>query len=403
VTIMDPDRGRLQMASGLVNTGLINSSLPILVSFTHRLRDEGIPVAAGIAGHMVEALSTVGMALGEDAYFAMRSLACSSVDHLRVFDRVFLAFFGDRMRSVVASVGPRNRDWTIKPGGVGEGEAVNEESTSNATGASAVERLSHRDFAKLTPAETAEIKALIAGMVWSPALVASRRRKAAIYGDRPDLRRTLRGSIGPESDLIRLEYTTRRIRRRPLIFIADVSGSMERYAEMLLYFAHAARGRLGRLEAFVFSTHLTRITRQLSRRDPGAAIAEVAEAVTDWSTGTKIGDSIGTFNREWSRRVGRGGPIVLVISDGWERGDPEVLAKEMARLRRSVHRVIWLNPISGRANYVPATRGMTAVLPHVDDFLPAANLSDLTTVIALLESLPAHRQPLGKYLDRSQM
>ena len=381
----------------------IDSSLAMLVSFTHRLREEGIPVAAGMAGQMVEALSTVGMASGQDAYFAMRSLVCSSYDHLRVFDRVFVAFFGDRMRSVVTSIGPRNRDWTIKPQHAGEGEASNEETATNATGASAIERLSHRDFAKLTSAEAAEIKALIARMVWSPALVASRRRRAATEGDRPDLRRTLRGSIGPEADLLRLEYTTRRIRRRPLIFIADVSGSMERYAEMLLYFAHAARGRLGRLEAFVFSTHLTRITRQLSRRDPGAAITEVSEAVTDWSTGTKIGDSIGTFNREWSRRVCRGGPIVLIISDGWERGDPEVLSREMARLRRSVHRVIWLNPISGRANYVPATRGMKAVLPYVDDFLPAANLADLTTVIKLLESIPTHRGSVGVHFDRSQV
>ena len=384
-------------------SGLIATSLPMLVSFTHKLREEGIPVAAGIAGQMVEALSTVGMASGEDAYFAMRSLACSSFDHLRVFDRVFVNFFGDRMRSVVTSVGPRNRDWTIKPQNSGEGDPINEETASNAAGASAIERLSQRDFAKLTAGESAEIKALIAKMVWSPAFVASRRRRASAVGDRPDLRRTLRGAIGPEADLMRLEYTTRRIRRRPLIFIADVSGSMERYAEMLLYFAHGARGRLGRLEAFVFSTHLTRITRQLSRRDPGAAITEVSEAVTDWSTGTKIGDSIGTFNREWSRRVCRGGPIVLIISDGWERGDPEVLSKEMARLRRSVHRVIWLNPISGRANYVPATRGMKAVLPYVDDFLPAANLSDLTTVIRLLESIPVHRSSVGRHFDRSQI
>ena len=384
-------------------SGPVDTSLPMLVSFTHRLREEGIPVAAGIAGQMVEALSTVGMASGEDAYFAMRSLACSNFDHLRVFDRVFLNFFGDRIRSVVTSVGPRNRDWSIKPQNAGEGDAINEETASSTGGASAIERLSQRDFAKLTAAESAEIKALIAKMVWSPALVASRRRRAATDGDRPDLRRTLRGSIGPEADLLRLEYTTRRIRRRPLIFIADVSGSMERYAEMLLYFAHAARGRLGRLEAFVFSTHLTRITRQLSRRDPGAAITEVSEAVTDWSTGTKIGESIGTFNRDWSRRVCRGGPIVLIISDGWERGDPEVLSKEMARLRRSVHRVIWLNPISGRANYVPATRGMKAVLPYVDDFLPAANLSDLTTVITLLESIPVHRSSVGMHFDRSQV
>ncbi|MDP3984680.1 MAG: VWA domain-containing protein, partial [Acidimicrobiia bacterium] len=191
------------------------------------------------------------------------------------------------------------------------------------------------------------------------------------------------------ADFVRLAYTQRRVRRRPLIFVADVSGSMERYSEMLLYFAHAARGRLGPMEAFVFSTRLTRITRQLARRDPAAAIAEVSLAVDDWSSGTKIGEAVAEFNRHWSRRVTRGGPIVVIVSDGWDRGEPELLSKEMARLRRTVHRIVWLNPLSGRAGYAPETRGMQAALPYVDDFLPAANLSDLSAVVALLESLPA--------------
>lgn len=178
------------------------------------------------------------------------------------------------------------------------------------------------------------------------------------------------------------------MRRRPLIFLADVSGSMERYSEMLLYFAHAARGRLGRMEAFVFSTHLTRITRELHRREPGAAIREVGEAVTDWSGGTRIGESLRAFNREWSRRVTRGGPVALIVSDGWDRGDPGLLSEEMARLQRSVHRVVWLNPLAGREGYAPETRGMRAALPHVDDFLPAGNLRDLETLVGLLESIP---------------
>ena len=388
--------------TGSTDAGILEAGLPALVAFTHRLREEGIPVAAGIAGQMVEAFTTVGVASGEDAYFAIRSLACSSFDHLRVFDRVFVEFFGDGTGWALLPASTRRRLWTIKPENDSEEQAIDGDSASQSTGASSFERLNHRDFATLTPGESAQIRALIARMLWSPALVAGRRRRPALDGDRPDLRRTLRGSIGPASDLLRLEYTTRRIRRRPLIIIADVSGSMERYAEMLLYFAHAARGRLGRMEAFVFSTHLTRITRQLSRRDAGAAIAEVSDAVTDWSTGTKIGESIGTFNREWSRRVSRGGPIVLIISDGWERGDPDVLAAEMARLKRSVHRVIWLNPISERANYVPATRGMRAALPHVDDFLPAANLANLTTVVALLESIPVRRHPAAGHFDRSR-
>jgi uncharacterized protein with von Willebrand factor type A (vWA) domain len=283
------------------------------------------------------------------------------------------------------------RTWTVlapdqdEGGGEGDGE----EEVSSFVGASLVERLAHKDFAELTKIEEAQVRALVAKLIWRPADVQSRRRRAVRMGDRPDMRRTLRRSVGPDGDLMRIATTERRIRRRPLIFIADVSGSMERYSEMLLYFAHAARGRMGRLEAFVFSTRLTRITRELHRRDPSSAIALVADAVHDWSGGTRIGDSLRTFNREWSRRVTRGGPIVLVVSDGWDRGEPDVLAAEMALLHRSVHRVVWLNPLAGRAGFAPETRGMRAALPYVDDFLAAGTLNDLQTLVELLESVPA--------------
>lgn len=198
--------------------------------------------------------------------------------------------------------------------------------------------------------------------------------------------------VGMEGDLLLPRFTERRIRRRPLVFIADVSGSMERYSEMLLYFAHAARGRLGRVEAFVFSTRLTRITRQLERSSPSEAIAGVSEVVEDWSGGTRIGEAIGSFNRKWSRRVGTGGPIAVIVSDGWDRGEPEVLAEEMARLSRSMHRVVWLNPLASRPGFAPETRGMRAAMPYIDDFLAAGRFTDLATVVALLESVPERRR-----------
>jgi uncharacterized protein with von Willebrand factor type A (vWA) domain len=198
--------------------------------------------------------------------------------------------------------------------------------------------------------------------------------------------------VRTEGDLLLPAYTERRTRRRPLIFIADVSGSMERYTEMLLYFAHAARGRLGRMDAFVFSTRLTRITRQLQRRSPSEAIAEVAASVQDWSGGTRIGEALECFNRRWARRVTSGGPIAVIVSDGWDRGAPELLRTEMARLSRSVHRVVWLNPLSYRPGFAPETRGMRAALPYVDDFLPAGRLCDLVSVVELLESVPARRR-----------
>lgn len=181
------------------------------------------------------------------------------------------------------------------------------------------------------------------------------------------------------------------MRRRPLVVIADISGSMERYTELFLYFIHAAQGRLGRVESFVFATHLSRITRQMRLRQPQQALARVSHAVTDWSGGTRIGEALATFNRLWSRRVTRGGAIGLIISDGWDTGDPDLLDAEMARFARSFHRVVWLNPLAGRQGYAPETRGMRTVLPYVDDFLPVANLSDLRAVVRLLESVPTRR------------
>jgi uncharacterized protein with von Willebrand factor type A (vWA) domain len=366
----------------------------VLVDFTRALRREGIRVPGATAADLGAASDLVGLSSAEDTYHAYRSLCVSSPEHLPVFDRVFLGFFsrspgGGPFQVVTETI----KNWMIEIPRGSEGDEGGEEpqEVSTFTGASAVERLAHRDFAELSPAEHTQLMALIARMAWKPAETFSRRRRPIRTGDRPDLRRTLRRMVGAEGAMLTLAMTERRRRRRPIIFIADVSGSMERYSEMLLYFAHAARGRLGRMEAFVFSTQLTRITRQLLRRDPSAAIADVSRAVSDWSGGTRIGEAIQTFNREWVRRVGSGGPVAVIVSDGWDRGDPELLGAEMARLRRSVHRVVWLNPLAGRSGFSPETRGMQAALPHVDDFLPVSNLVDLATVVDLLESIPARR------------
>ena len=197
--------------------------------------------------------------------------------------------------------------------------------------------------------------------------------------------------VGPTADLMQLAMAERKPRRRPLVVIADVSGSMERYAEMFLHFLHAAQGRLGRVETFVFATHLSRITREMRMRRPELALEKVSRAVTDWSGGTRIGEAIESFNRDWARRVTHGGAICLIISDGWDTGDPELLGAEMDRLARSVHRVIWLNPLAGRVGFPPATRGMQAALPYVDDLLAAGTLVDLRSVVRLLESIPARR------------
>jgi hypothetical protein len=184
-----------------------------------------------------------------------------------------------------------------------------------------------------------------------------------------------------------LSWKQRRRKQRPLIIIADISGSMEKYADIFLVFAHSALRRLREVEVFTFSTHLSRVTEDMHRRDTKSALARVAERVTDWSGGTQIGDALGEWNRRWSRRLARGGPVVLILSDGWDCGEPETLSLEMGRLARSVHQVIWLNPLAGRSSYQPLTRGMRGVLPHIDQLLPAASVKDFKGVVRVLDSV----------------
>lgn len=359
-----------------------------LIEFSRRLRTAGIAVGATHAVDLADSLVLVDPSSGDDVYWAFKALSVVNHDQEAAFNRVFLEMFGGGStteETLTVQVVPRT--WSISLDRGEAGESGDEEADEGMIGASLVERLWNRDFAELGPEEENQVRSLIARMIWNPGLTVSRRRAPAHRGDHPDLRRTLRHGLGVEGDLLRIATNRRKPRRRPLIFIADVSGSMERYSEMLLYFAHSAQDRLGRLEAFVFSTHLTRITRQLDRRRPSEAIARVSQAVHDWSGGTRIGESLRTFNREWSRRVVRGGPIALIVSDGWDRGEPELLAMEMAHLHRTMHRVIWLNPLAGREGYAPETRGMQAAWPHIDNFLSAANLRDLKTLIELLEAV----------------
>lgn len=359
-----------------------------LVEFGRALREGGIPVPPTLARDLVSALEHVGAASAEDVYWAFRGLTITSHEQIPIFDEVFVRFFKEEAGAglTFTETSPP-RAWSIEQAASeGEGDGDLDE-LSVALGASAVERLVDKDFSMLTDEEVQRVKTMIAQMVWNPALVRARRRAPSRTGDVPDLRRSLRAAVGPGGDMLRLAMTTRTVRKRPVIVIADVSGSMEQYAEMLLYFTHAARDRFGRLEAFVFSTRLTRITRELARRKPADAIASVADHVHDWSGGTQIGQSLHTFNRDWSRRVCRGAPVAIVISDGWDRGEPGLLATEMDRLHRTVYRTVWLNPLAGREGFAPETRGMQAALPYVDDFLAAGNLRDLRTLVRLLESV----------------
>ena len=212
----------------------------------------------------------------------------------------------------------------------------------------------------------------------------SRRRGAHGAAASPDLRRTLRASLRYGGEPLERRWREPSRKPRPLVFVCDVSGSMEPYARMLLQYLHAYVVARRRVEAFVFGTRLTRVTRELGRRDHDAALARVAATASDWSGGTRIGESLAELNRTHGRRIGRGS-VVVVLSDGWDRGEPEELAAEMARLARCSHRLVWLNPLKAHTGYEPLTRGMQAALPYVDHFLAGNSIASLTELADLLQ------------------
>lgn len=207
-------------------------------------------------------------------------------------------------------------------------------------------------------------------------------------GQRLDLRRTLRLSYKTGGEVMIWALREPKLKPRPLVILADISGSMERYTRLLLHFIYGlAQSHNQPVEAFVFSTRLTRITRQLQEKNIERALGDISQAVPDWAGGTRTGESLKKFNYDWGRRVLGRGAMVLFISDGWDRGDVNLLGTEMARLHRSCHRLIWLNPLLGSPVYEPLTRGAQAVLPHVDDFLPVHNLASLEDLATHLEKI----------------
>jgi hypothetical protein len=266
---------------------------------------------------------------------------------------------------------------------------------------SSTEVLKHKDFADMTGEELGEVQGLLTRFAWRLGERRTRRRRAG-RGDTLDLRRTLRRSLRHGGEVLGWARLRRTTRPRPLIVVADISGSMERYTRLLLLFLYSlAEGLEQRVEAFVFGTRLTRVTRHLRGRDVERALGEVSRAVPDWSGGTRIGEALRAFNFDWGRRVPGSGAVVLLISDGWDRGEPELLRTEMARLQRSCHRLVWLNPLLGAPEYEPLARGMRTALAFVDDFLPVHNVASLEDLAAHLQSIGARRPPRRQAILRS--
>ena len=377
-----------------------------LLHFTRLLRRLGLDVQAGRAREAAAALTHVDVGRRAHFHHTLRGLLVHRAEDLAVFDEAFRVFWrrphGDWTEKDLSAMGEKRRS--------GAPEYESEAPESDAAGDGAESRAGYRvermavlsysdrealhakDFEHFTPDELAAAERMMADLHWDLGQRTSRRWKAGA-GPAPDLRRAVRANMRYGGELLHLPRRRRKTRRRPLILLCDVSGSMERYSRMLLHFVHALAGggRTGRVESFVFATRLTRITRQLAARKAETAVPGLPRTIADFGGGTRIGDALRTFNVEWARRVRGQGPVVLLISDGWDRGDPGRLRAEISRLQRSCHRLIWLNPLLGSPDYVPLTRGMLAALPSIDDFLPVHNLASLEALARHLNRLPAHR------------
>src|SRR5437773_327584 len=259
------------------------------------------------------------------------------------------------------------------------------------TAYSAIEMLRKKDFESFTWEEVQEAKKLMAEMRWHLGQRPTQRKASSRKGSYPDMRRIVRRNLKYGAEILELTWRETKQKPRPLVIICDISGSMSLYSRLLLHFIHTISNGLMNVEAFVFGTRLTRITRQLKRRDVDDAVLDVTKTVQDWSGGTRIGDALHSFNQKWAKRVLGRGAVVLIISDGWDRGDAHVLEAEMDRLQHSCHRLIWLNPLLGSPDYRPLTVGMKTALPYIDNFLPAHNLDSLIHLGNLLQEIDDSR------------
>jgi uncharacterized protein with von Willebrand factor type A (vWA) domain len=371
--------------------------------FGRLLRASGLDVHHGRLLDAVRALEWVNVGSRPDVAATLRSLLVHDRDELARFDRAFELFFRAYRAPApglpLFSVGERPRVVARPAPGApipADFEGVHDGSpgTTRAIGAWSAAGVSRtKDFGEFTGRELERARALLEQFPWRLNRRRTRRWQRASSGA-PDLRPVLRRSL-MLGDLVDLPRRTRREVPRPIVLLGDVSGSMERYSRIMVHFVYGLAHSATRVEAFLFATRLTRVTPHLMTGRGSGALTRLAREVQDWGGGTRIGEALRAFNTHWARRVMRNGPVVLIVSDGWDRGDPVLLDRELARVRRSCRRLIWLNPLLGSAQYEPLTRGMQAALRHVDDFLPAHNLVSLEQLAANLRTLPTRTRPVA--------
>ena len=362
------------------------------VLFGRLLRQAGLAVDPGQTRLFVRALLTLGLSRKPDIKAAGRAIYVHRCEDRAIYDAAFELFW--RRRGADTATGRRlprlrqdNRRETAPdaPSDTLGQEEVEIVVPLTLRQASEREQLRRTDFADLTPEEARDARTMLEALRPRLPLRPARRRRVGPHGHRLATRRMLRRALATGGESVVWRWLERTRRPRPIVLICDISGSMERYSRFLLRFAHALERSGAPLEVFVFATRLTRITRELRVRSPDEALRRVAEKVLEGSGGTRIGESLHTLNRRWVRRTIRSGAVVLLVSDGWERGDPALLAREMATLRRSCHRLLWLDPLAGRPGFEPATAGLRAALPHADALVACGTVASLEELAARLE------------------
>ena len=365
-----------------------------LLRFGRLLRQLGLQVNASQMSELAAALEFVDITQRNDFFFACRSFLVRSSEQRELFELAFDLFWAGQQQWMMefsatrqsrpaptsqvrqpAKAGPLSNTFTPDPE-KSEPPAIPEPSVQATY--SSCETLRHRDFASFTDEEFEVARRYIDTLVWR--LEARRTRRLAPAHKRTayfDSSRTIRQSMRQQGEIVRLYWRQRKQKPRPLVVICDISGSMERYSRIFLFFLYSLQQNWHQVDAFVFGTRLTAVSSALKHKDVDRAVRKLSETVFDWSGGTRIGESLRTFNYRYGRRVLRRGAIVLILSDGWDRGDTALLATEIRRLHRSCFRLIWLNPLLGSPDYEPLVKGIQTILPHVDDFLPLHNLDSM--------------------------
>ena len=383
-----------------------------ITHFARALRKAGLPIGPGRVIDAIRAVEAAGFSGKSDFYWVLHACFVNRPEHRKVFAQVFRLYWRDPryMEHMMAMMLPAIRgvqeDRRAQAGEKRAAEALLEgverdrpAPDEDAGGESALEidasmtasreeRLRTLDFEQMSTEEVAEAKRMLARLSLPVKPIASRRMQAALIGQRLDWRRTMRSSLRRGGEISRLELKPPRMRWPNLVVLCDISGSMSQYSRMVLHFLHAVANRKGagwaRVHAFTFGTRLTNITRHLATRDVDQALAAAGAEAQDWEGGTRIGATLHAFNRDWSRRVLGQGAVVLLITDGLDRDEPELLAREMERLHLSARRLIWLNPLLRWDGFAPKARGIRAMLPHVDAFRAGHSIATLEELAAAI-------------------